>query len=81
MNSLLEVMAFRGKWEARSYIKFQGWTTRQAQVRMFSFPEHRWANRFGRVAVVKLGEDAGGPRYVFLDGGIRNGCFHGLPAQ
>ena len=77
-NAMLTIKAFRSKQAVNRYIKFQGWTTRQSQPRMFRWPEHEWANDRGNVAVVKVGEDPGGALYVFEDGSIRNGSMHGL---
>jgi len=77
---MLEIHAFRSDWFARSFIRFQGWTTREAKVRRFHWPEHPWANRRGNVVVVQKGSDPGGAKFVFADGSIRYRGFHGLPA-
>jgi len=78
---MLTIKAFRSRQDVKRYIRFQGWTTRQAQPRTFHWPEHEWANSRGNVVVVRVGENPGGALYVFADGSIRNGSMHGLEAE
>jgi hypothetical protein len=72
-----ELQAFRTRWNANEYRKFQGWTTRYAKVRMFHWPEHPFANKAGNVAVLKLDTGVSGDRYLFSNGEIWPLSFHG----
>lgn len=71
MNLTLEIEKFRSRTAAQNFLKFQrddGLPMRGAQVRMRKYSDHKWANRRGNVAVIKLGNDPGGDRYLFADG-------------
>lgn len=80
-NKLMTIRVFRGRWDAREYIRYQGLTTRQAVVRMCKMPGHEWANEHGNVAIVRFGEKepVGGWLYLFANGGRLGLWAHGLP--
>ncbi len=67
----VKIMKFRSRQAAQNYLKFQrggGNSMQGARVRMRKYKEHELANRVGNVAVIKMGNDPGGDRYLFLDG-------------
>jgi len=70
----LEIEKFRSRSAAQDYLKFQrdgGNAMRGAQVRMRKYPHHKWSNRVGNVAVIKVGRDQGGDKYLYSDGSSR----------
>ncbi len=72
----IEIMKFRSRLSAQDYLKFQragGVSMRGAHVRMRKYPNHEWSNCMGNVAVIKVGNDPGGNRYLFSDGEERYG--------
>lgn len=69
----LEIWKFKNRQSACEYLKYQrdngnSIPMRDARVRMKKYPSHKWANRGGNVAVIKIGQDPGGNRYLFTDG-------------
>lgn len=67
----LEIEKFRSRQAAQDYLKFQrdgGVSMPGAHVRMRKYPNHKWANRVGNIAVIKTGNDPGGDSYLFTDG-------------
>lgn len=50
----------------------------KSQVRMLKDLSHRFANRVGNVATLKVGEDPGGEIYLFEDGFFRHNYRDGL---
>lgn len=73
----LEIQKFRSRRSAQDYLRFQragGSPMKGAHVRMRKDPDHKWANRVGNVAVIKVARDPGGDRYLFSDGTYRYEC-------
>ena len=68
---MLKIWKFKNRIAAQDYLKFQrthGNPMTDAHVRMRKHPNHKWANRVGNVAVIIVGKDPGGNRYLFSDG-------------
>jgi hypothetical protein len=61
---VLQVRAFHSRREAQEYIRFQGWSTKFAQVRMFHAPENPLANLRGNVVAIRVNEN-GSYKWVF----------------
>ena len=80
-NKLMAIRVFRGRSAAQGYIKLQGWTTRQAVVRMCKMPGHAWANARGNVVIIRAGDEepAGGWLYLFAHGDWMGLWAHGAP--
>jgi len=78
-DNLMHVKVFRSTSDAKRTIKLNGWPTRETKIRMFKCPEHKWANSHGNVIVIRFAETAGGYPYLFCNGEITLGYFHGLP--
>ena len=68
MERKLEIMKFRSR---ESALRYANGAELKAKVRMKKYKGHKWANRVGNVAVLFLGRDPGGERYLFEDGGHR----------
>ena len=62
------LQVFRSKWFAKEYFKLQGWTMREAKSCMFKWPRHKWANKFGRVVVIKRDFGVSGWKHLFETG-------------
>ena len=80
-NKLMRIEVFRSRRAARGYIKLQGWTACEAEVRMCKMRGHKWANAWGNVVVIRFGEKEppGGWLYLFANGGRWGLWAHGLP--
>ena len=68
----MTIKAFRSKTEAQEYVKFQGWKSSFAQVRMFHYPESPFANVRGNVVAVRISADG---RYKWIFDGVRKSVF------
>ena len=71
----LKIWKFKSRLHAQEYLSFQrrgGNKMVGARVRMRKYPEHKWTNSVGNVAVIKTGQNPGGDVYLFEDGAIRN---------